>query len=93
MGFKPGNCANPKGRPRKEHSLTAILEQLGDEPWGESGVTRKQALAALLWQKAIDEGDMPAIKYIYDRIDGLPVAKQEISGNDGEPVSIKVIFE
>ncbi len=90
--FKPGVSANPKGRPKKEHSLTAILEEMGNQTL-EDGLTRKQALARVLWSKALDDEDMPSIKYIYDRIDGLPVAKQELTGADGEAFEVHVVFD
>ena len=88
-----GQSANPAGRPKKEHSLTHILEQIGSEPVDETGLTRKQALARLMWSKALDDGDMPAMKYIYDRIDGSPKQAVEMTGADGDPIEVVVKFD
>ena len=75
MKFKPGESGNPKGRPKKAEALTEILRtQLAKAkiqyPDG-SQLVAKEALAAKLIELAM-EGDVPALKYIYDRIDGKP---------------------
>lgn len=86
--FVPGNNANPGGRPRKGNALTEILRTVGAD--AEDGKTKNEKLAAILWAKALD-GDMAAIKYIYDRIDGQPIATQEITGKDGAPVGFRFV--
>lgn len=91
MPFVKGQSGNPNGRPKKEHSLTQILEKLGelsDVTYNGAKVSRKQALAEAIWQKAITDKDMAAIKYIYDRIDGQPVSILEMSGPGGGPIDI-----
>lgn len=87
-GWQPGQSGNPKGRPRKEESLTDLLRDealLEDVKDGEGYVTRKQALSKKLWSMALG-GDMCAIRYVYDRIDGKPEQYQnhdlEMSGAD-----------
>lgn len=77
--WKKGQSGNPSGRPKKGKSLTDILEKHGkkrDVTDGEKLISRKEALAKKLWSLALI-GDVPAIKYIFDRIDGKP----EITGN------------
>ena len=59
--FKPGNCANPKGRPKKGETLTDALAAKLD----------KDMLADKLLE-LIEEGNFNALKYAYDRIDGRP---------------------
>ena len=59
--FKPGNCANPKGRPKKGETLTDALAAKLD----------KDMLADKLLE-LIEEGNFNALKYAYDRIDGKP---------------------
>jgi len=59
--WKPGQSGNPKGRPPKGQSLTDALKERVD----------KQAIADKLYEMAI-EGDISALKYIYDRVDGKP---------------------
>ncbi|MBN2531886.1 MAG: hypothetical protein JXB88_03285 [Spirochaetales bacterium] len=72
--WKPGQSGNPKGRPRKNKTLTEILAKHGkkrDVKDGEKNISRKEALAKKLWALALS-GDIAAIRYIYDRIDGKP---------------------
>lgn len=63
-----GVSGNPKGRPPKEHSLTDALRR----------IVNKDELGRQLWALA-QTGDMAAIKYVYDRIDGQP--KQSVDLN------------
>ena len=77
--FVKGQSGNPKGRAKKGQCLTDILEKFGnkkDVQKGDVSITRREALAEKVWELAI-KGDFPAIKYIYDRIDGQPVQKTE----------------
>ena len=60
--FPPGVSGNPGGRPKRGTTLTDILNAKLD----------KEELADLLIDKARG-GDVVALKYIYDRIDGKPV--------------------
>jgi len=59
--FKPGNNANPHGRPKKGETLTDALRDAID----------KDALAQALL-KLVEKGDVAAIKYAYDRVEGRP---------------------
>lgn len=77
--WKKGQSGNPNGRPKKGQALTEILAELGNLE-GAEGKTRAELLAEALWQKAL-EGDLVAIKYIYDRIDGTP--KTTVGINEG----------
>jgi hypothetical protein len=88
MAFHKGKSGNPNGRPKRGDSLTDILRELGntqDVNYNGEPIERKRAIAEAIWKKAISEGDFQSIKFLYDRLDGLPVAKQEITGADGEP--------
>lgn len=58
--FVPGHTGGP-GRPKKGEALTDILQARID----------KEELAEMLIGRA-REGDLAAVKYIYDRIDGRP---------------------
>lgn len=60
--FVPGVSGNPGGRPKKDESLTAALREKVD----------KQTIADKLIELAMD-GDIVALKYVYDRIDGRPI--------------------
>lgn len=75
---------NRNGRPKKGQTMTDILSELGDiqdiELLDEK-ITKKKALALKIWQLAL-KGDLAAIKYIYNRIDGMPRISQDITVND-----------
>ena len=60
--FLPGWKGGP-GRPPKGAALTDILRDKVD----------KEAIAERLIELAMKRGDITALKYIYDRIDGKPV--------------------
>lgn len=62
-----GSVLNPKGRPPKGEALTDILREKVD----------REVVADKLIALALD-GDLAALKYIYDRIDGKPTEKREI---------------
>jgi hypothetical protein len=78
---------NRKGRPKKGQTLTDILDWTLDqkrriknkETGEEKSLLLRQMLAQRLINKAVDEGDMPAIKYIFDRLDGKPKETVEMS--------------
>lgn len=78
--FKAGVSGNPNGRPKKEYCLTDILKEQGNQEDVElktgGKITRKQAIAKKLWAMAMD-GDIVAMKYVYDRIDGRPLQQIE----------------
>jgi hypothetical protein len=75
---------NPNGRPTKGQALTDVLRSKADP----------EEIADQLLSMARD-GDLGALKYIYDRIDGKPKESRELTGSDGEPLIpdvIKVAF-
>lgn len=76
--WKPGQSGNPKGRPKKGQSLTEALSIRLDAPVLFDGQTMpgREAVARKLVALALD-GDVAAIRYIYDRVDGLPTARIE----------------
>jgi len=84
--FQPGVSGNPAGRPKKEYCLTDILKEQGniEDELDILGnvITRKQAVAKKLWAMAMG-GDVIALKYLYDRIDGKPL--QTIEANVTRP--------
>jgi len=77
--FTKGHSGNPAGRPLKEYCLTNLLRQQGDIQDFETKeglITRNEGIAKKLWDMAIS-GDVPAIKYLFDRIDGKPLQQIE----------------
>ena len=61
MAWEKGQSGNPTGRPKKGQTLTDALEAAID----------KETLAKALLDLVAD-GNIAAIKYAYDRIDGRP---------------------
>jgi hypothetical protein len=76
MPFTQGQSGNPRGRPRKNRTLTDILSKYRNHKVenGEfTGLKAQDALVKMIWQHAIYDKDMIAAKYIFDRLDGKPV--------------------
>jgi len=79
MPFRKGDPSiNRNGRPKKGQTVTdAINSVIGEKSVNFKGklISGKEAVARKLLELAIS-GDVPAIKYLMDRVDGPP--KQEI---------------
>jgi len=92
MGFHDHpETINRNGRPKKGECLTDILKAQGDlkdieTPSGK--MARKEAVAMKLWKLALD-GDVTALKYLYDRIDGRP--KESIDLDSRGEVTYSII--
>ncbi len=72
--FLPGNHANPTGRPTTKVSMLRLLEEkLLDN-------ATSQAIINALVDKCIKERDVPAIREIFDRIDGKVADTHKILG-------------
>lgn len=76
--FKPGQSGNPKGRPKKDTSLTELMKEfLTHIPEGQEK-TYKELFIQKCLQMAM-KGDMQAIKLLWNYIDGMP--QQDFTGN------------
>ncbi|MDR0486995.1 MAG: hypothetical protein LBG91_01975 [Treponema sp.] len=112
MPLGKGQTNNRNGRPRKNQSLTEMLVKHGnkkikippDDPRFSDpkfkeldGMKLRDALSTKLWQLAIFKDDLPAMKYIFDRIDGKPIQtlRAEIDRGDMEVITAvqKDLFE
>jgi len=62
---------NRNGRPKKGAALTDILNGKLDSIH-KAGKTKKEAIADKIIELALN-GDITALKYIFDRIDGKPI--------------------
>ena len=83
--FTQGNLGGP-GRP-KGLSITALIkEELEKIPEGQKK-TYAELLTRRLLKKAIQEGDHPTQKMIWNYIDGLPQASLDVT-SDNKPIFI-----
>ena len=89
FGDNPQNI-NRAGRPPKGQALTDILREQAEreDVDGKDGkMSRRDAIAQKLWQMALS-GDIHAIKYMYDRLDGRARELHEISHVEPTPIVV-----
>lgn len=87
MPFEPGKSGNPGGRPKSKPFKEALLiEALA----AERGDACEAKPGSLRWnaRQLLNQGDVPAIREIADRLDGK--VAQAIVGDDDED-AIKVV--
>ena len=76
--FKKGDARiNRRGRPKKGAALTDILNYKLDQAH-ESGKLTCEVIAEKLIEAALN-GDITAMKYVFDRIDGKPKENIELT--------------
>jgi hypothetical protein len=88
MPLTKGRTNNPNGRPKKSESLTAELRRYFASGKkcnipGYTGVSARKALIGKLAEMGL-RGELAAIRYIFDRLDGKPAetVRTEISGGE-----------
>lgn len=89
MPFVKGTSGNPRGRPKKGQALTDILNYKLDQRDG-SGKMRREAVAEKLIDLA-EGGDITAIRYIMDRVDGRPKETIELENAAIETKLLEVL--
>lgn len=81
---KKGAAANPNGRPPKGYSITEMMkEMLSSKP------EVKETLGKVIIKKAL-EGDITAIKTVWQYMDGMPKQSIELSGDEDNPIRVEV---
>ena len=95
MPLPKGRTNNPHGRPRKNNALTEELRAyvLSNKKLAIPGMTdlnARQALVRKLFRMAA-EGDLPAMKYIFDRLDGRPIETVRATVDTGSLNVIKIL--
>ncbi len=90
MGWKPGQSGNPKGRPTKGKAISEEMRRLlqGQAPGTKQ--TNLAVLVAKLVEMAL-AGQLDAIKYICDRLEGRPPQAVELSGDKARPLHITYV--
>lgn len=79
---------NRNGRPPKGHSITETIKAMMDEK-----PEIKKALGGKILKMALEDGDMAAIRLLWNYIDGMPVQKNEVGGIDGKDLFPQPIAE
>lgn len=80
--FKPGESGNPNGRPPKGYSITEMMkEMLSSKP------EVKETLGKVIITKAL-EGDITAIKTVWQYMDGMPKQNVTLEGNENKPLYV-----
>jgi len=94
--FKPGQSGNPKGRPKKDVSLTSLLKKYLDEvPSVKIGdkvnteLTWRQ-LIVQAWLVGAYRGNATLFKELIERLEGK--VAQPITGGEGEPLLQPIIY-
>lgn len=92
MPFKKGDPnINRNGRPAVKTALNELLREHGEKPIStKSKKTHNQALVEKLYNLA-KQGDVNAIKYIFDRLLGKPNQTIDNSHTFEKPEVIKII--
>ena len=78
--FKPGQSGNTKGRPPMGESMTDALRAAMTPDHRKKFAEKARQLA--------EQGDIRAMEFIADRIDGKPAQRQIITGDPDAPVAI-----
>lgn len=79
---------NPNGRPKGTRNLTTLVREALKEMGADGATPLEDLLAKRVIKKAIDEGDMQAIKLIWNYIDGMP--EQKLVGDTDQPIVIQI---
>ncbi len=72
--WKSGVSGNPNGRPKKNLCVTDLLRDIGNEELSKSKETLLELMVHKVYEKAIN-GDMRAIEFITERLEGRPYIK------------------
>ena len=85
--YMKGNTGNPGGRPK--NTLTTILKErmIEDVLIGDKWLTTADLIVDQAIQLALD-GDMQAIKWIFERVDGRPIPMRLELVNEHKPFRI-----
>lgn len=83
--WAPGQSGNPNGRPPKGFGITdTIKEMMHEKPEIRKGLAMKVLQLA-------SEGNIHAIKLLWNYLEGMPVQKQEIGGVDGNAIKLAIL--
>jgi len=79
---------NRNGRPPKPWTMEGLIREAAEEE-NESGIPKKKLIANKLTELAA-AGDITAIKEVNNRLDGMPVQKNILAGDEENPIQLDV---
>lgn len=88
--FKPGQCGNPKGRPRKPKSLAHSVDRELDRlvTVRESGREKRLSKREVISRRLVDDacrGDARAVRLVRD-LNKAPAASDQLASSHAEPL-------
>ena len=86
--FKPGQSGNPSGRPKREWTWAQELQKAVERQTAD-GTPIKEGVADAVVTQAL-EGNVHAIRELFNRMDGMPHQAVSHTGEDG-PIEIKIV--
>ena len=92
--YKKGQSGNPKGRPKRGMTFKDILERMTEGERisvGRKKPLKKEAIAAKVIELAL-KGEPWAVKWVADRMEGLPV-QQIIQTGESELVVKRITVD
>ena len=93
--WKKGESGNPKGRPKKQDSLTSLLKEEINKicPADREKRTWKELMVLATLQLAM-KGNATALKEVWERLDGktLQTGKLQRGDADGKQININVVY-
>lgn len=93
--WKKGESGNPKGRPKKQDSLTSLLKEEIKKicPADREKRTWKELIVRATLQLAM-KGNATALREVWDRLDGktLQTGKLQLGDADGKQININVVY-
>ena len=77
--FKKGEVANPGGRPKWKQVTELMKTELDDD--------KLRAMISMVYSKAM-EGNMKAVEFIADRLEGKVTQRVELHPQSNEPIKV-----
>ena len=94
--WKKGVSGNPRGRPKKQDSLTSLLKEEIKKvcPADRQKRTWEELMVLATLQLAM-KGNAVALKEVWERLDGkvLQAGRLQLDGTNGGEIKISVVYE